>query len=154
MQTLYMEYYQEEVNVLGPGKRFGLWVQGCKFSCPKCIAPHTHDFEKYKIQMNVEEVYQLILKTKGIEGVTFSGGEPMEQASALSELSNKLKTTTDLSIMCYTGYTLEEIKQQNHSEQIEFLKYIDILVDGRHVDHLNPRTALERFCKSENSLSN
>ncbi len=134
MEILYIHDYQPEISVLGPGKRFVLWVQGCNFSCPECIAPHTHDFGKSNFQMSVKEVYELILTSRSIEGVTFSGGEPMEQAIALAELSIMLKEKTSLSIMCYTGYKIEELRQP---AQTEFLKYIDILVDGRYVDHLN-----------------
>lgn len=134
MKTLYIHDYQAEVNVLGPGKRFVLWVQGCNFSCPECIAPTTHDFGKPKFQMKTSEVYELIMQSNGIKGVTFSGGEPMEQAIALAELSSMLREKTNLSIMCYTGYKLEELYKP---EQKKFLKYIDILVDGRYVDHLN-----------------
>ena len=65
-----------------------------------------------------------------IKGVTFSGGEPFEQAEALHELALKIKEK-GLDIWCYTGYKIEDIINSGDDKKIALLKEVDILVDGK-----------------------
>ena len=77
--------------VEGPENRFCIWVQGCKKHCKGCWATDTWAFDVGK-KYSVESLYEQILEQKdNIEGVTFLGGEPFEQAKALSELAEKVK---------------------------------------------------------------
>jgi anaerobic ribonucleoside-triphosphate reductase activating protein len=63
--------------------------------------------------------------------VTYSGGEPILQCDVLVEL-NKVLINNELSIVCYTGYTLEELRKSNDPKINEFLSQVDILIDGRY----------------------
>jgi len=65
------------------------------------------------------------------EGITFSGGDPFLQAKACSIIAKALKKQAK-SVWCYTGYIYEELLQLKDSkpEFMEFLKYIDVLIDG------------------------
>ncbi|MCS7279061.1 MAG: radical SAM protein [Thermodesulfobacteriaceae bacterium] len=119
---------QERSIANGPGERFVLWLQGCLLNCPGCINPEFQPLVK-RVILSVEEVFERITKVKGIEGVTFTGGEPMLQAKALALLSEKLKKT-GLTLMCYTGYTLEELKTFNNYWIEKLLSNLDILIDG------------------------
>jgi anaerobic ribonucleoside-triphosphate reductase activating protein len=83
--------------------------------------------------MAVEAVVQMILSTPDIEGVTFSGGEPMAQALALAVVAERLREH-GLSIVCYSGYQLEEIRQMADPGPGQLLKQLDVLIDGRYVE--------------------
>lgn len=76
-----------------------------------------------------------------LEGLTISGGEPLEQAPALLKLLRIVSTKTELSVILFSGYTLEEIKAMPHGPEI--LCLVDVLVAGRFVQELRePRGLL------------
>lgn len=77
--------------------------------------------------MTPREVLQLIKQniTPLTGGITFSGGDPLMQADALTETLQLVRQEyPQYSIWVYTGYTFEEIKNW------PVLQYIDVLVDG------------------------
>ena len=117
-----------QTSVEGPGRRFCIWVQGCRKHCPGCFAKETWEFGVGK-NYSVEEVFSQIMAQKDIEGVTFLGGEPFEQVSELSKLAKLIKDA-GLSVVCFTGYTIEELKSKHLVEVDEFLSHIDLLIDG------------------------
>lgn len=118
----------ERTEVEGPGVRFCIWVQGCKKHCPECFAKETWDFGAGK-NYTVDELFFKIIAQKDIQGVTFLGGEPFEQAQELTSLAKKIKAK-NLSVVCFTGYTIEQLKAKHSSTIEEFLRYIDLLIDG------------------------
>lgn len=124
---------QKDSIVDGEGIRAVIWTQGCRHHCPGCHNPTTHDFNK-GYELDLEEVEKQIKELDGQDGITFSGGDPMEQASACAKLAEFAKKEK-LNIWCYTGYTYEELieKSKTEPEILNFLKYIDILVDGKFV---------------------
>lgn len=115
--------------VNGEGMRSVLFLSGCKRRCPGCQNEAMQDF-KYGEDVSAKEVLKRI---KGnmpiIKGVTFSGGDPLEQAENLIELSKEIKKL-GLNIWAYTGYTYEQILEEKDKNKLELLKYIDVLVDG------------------------
>lgn len=115
----------------GPGLRFALWVQGCPLRCPYCCNPEMLSFDKHNWVL-VTDLVDMIVQTKGIEGVTFLGGEPFAQAAGLALLAQKLKSY-QLSIMVFTGFTKSYIEKQNRADWQAFMQQIDILVDGPYV---------------------
>lgn len=118
-------------NVEGPGKRACIWVQGCSRHCPCCAALSTWDKDK-GYEVTVEELAQKILNGPEIEGVTFVGGEPFEQAQALSKLGAVLKKE-NLSIVTFTGYLLEELQESSNDDIKNLLGVTDILIDGPYI---------------------
>jgi anaerobic ribonucleoside-triphosphate reductase activating protein len=76
-----------------------------------------------------------------IEGVTFSGGEPMEQAAAIVTLVDSIRLKRDLSLMSYTGYTLDSLRRRGTAAQQMLLDRLDILIDGPYIatQHTNLR---------------
>ena len=118
----------KNTTVEGPGNRFCIWVQGCKKHCPGCWAKDTWDFD-VGVKYSVDELFSQILKEKHIEGVTFLGGEPFEQAEELSRLAKKIRSE-GLSVVCFSGYILEELRSKNDLYVNEFLNNIDLLIDG------------------------
>src|SRR5260370_6781278 len=95
----------------GPGLRTVVWFQGCTLRCQNCFNESTHRFEGQHIRPS--EVAQAVFQataTELIEGVTFSGGEPMQQAPDLFELIEELRNRDSrLSFGLFTGYTEREL---------------------------------------------
>ncbi|MEO1941393.1 MAG: 4Fe-4S single cluster domain-containing protein [Campylobacterales bacterium] len=142
-----MRIYQIEpaVRVLGPGVRFGLWLQGCQFRCPGCLAPNSWDLKGGR-EIGVEEVARQILKAPKITGITISGGEPLLQRRELEELLEiVLSSRPDLNTILYTGYRWEELLQLSGIAPL--LRWIDLIIDGEYRRELNRGTP---FRGSEN----
>ena len=118
----------------GPGVRYVIFTQGCYHKCEGCQNPQTHNPNEGKL-IDISEILDEILGSTMIEGVTFSGGEPFLQADALAELAIRIKRADKgLSIICYTGYTYEEITKIIDSGVLSYFKLlsnIDYLIDGR-----------------------
>jgi len=129
----------------GPGRRAVVWVQGCSLKCPGCYNPDTHNPEG-GFTISVSELYNKIVSLKdSIEGITISGGEPLEQPEALAELVQKIRETTNFSIIVFTGYEWNELENiLNYSEEKtnpkptltpnmlrKVINSIDILIAGR-----------------------
>ena len=75
-----------------------------------------------------------IIKEDEFANVTFSGGDPLFQVEAFTELARRIKEETNKTIWCYTGFTYEEILANERLSMI--LPYIDTLVDGRFMEEL------------------
>ena len=129
---------ESPVQVLGPGQRAVIWVQGCPFACAGCIVPESWNARGGET-LPISELAAWILAQPNIEGITFSGGEPMMQAEPLIQLIDTVQQQRDLGVMCYTGYRLETLQQQGSDAQRQLLQRIDLLVDGqyRQEDHDN-----------------
>lgn len=127
-------YMVERCRVLGPGERFVLWTQGCPLRCPGCHNPQYQPFEDRQ-WLTVDELTQKILSVASIEGITYAGGEPFVQAQALAKLSCKLRAA-GLSVMTYSGFTYEELKQGCIAHADELLAETDLLLDGRYEQEL------------------
>jgi len=134
---LYLSHIEKEVSVLGPGKRFVLWVQGCKKHCKGCIFPSGQYVGEKGYWMNIDTIYDEIVNVHNLTGITISGGEPFLQASAVSRLVCKVKMETSLDIMIYSGYTLAELHNLHDDDIESILCNIDILIDGEYVEELN-----------------
>jgi len=123
-------------RTLGPGQRFALWVQGCCFNCGDCISPEwIPQIQAHLVEPTI--LAQTILSVPGTEGVTISGGEPMLQAAGLSELLTELRQQKDLSIICFTGFTLEQLLAKSDRNIQRFLLQLDVLIDGQYMAELN-----------------
>ncbi|OCA87831.1 ribonucleoside-triphosphate reductase activating protein [Bacillus sp. FJAT-27225] len=118
-------------RVEGPGDRACIQVQGCPIHCPGCAVPFTWS-KQGGYDIDVEELYSLIIEGPKVEGVTFLGGEPFEQAAALAELGSKLKSS-GYSIMTFSGYYYQDIKAANRDDWNHLLSVTDILCDGPFV---------------------
>ncbi|WP_246140883.1 4Fe-4S single cluster domain-containing protein [Bacillus marasmi] len=111
--------------------RFCIWVQGCPIQCKGCGVPWTWSDSGGKL-IDVEGIFRKITESvseNGIEGITFLGGEPFAQAKSLAILAKKCKEI-GLSIMTFTGYTIEKIRKENNANWIELLNQTDLLIDG------------------------
>ena len=123
---------EPESIVDGPGFRYVVFVQGCPHHCTGCHNPESWAFDAGE-DMTVSEILDEIRSNPNLGGVTFSGGEPFEQVPALLELAKMIKAE-GLSLMSYSGYTLEELLERHDPATDELLGLLDLLVDGRYVE--------------------
>ena len=100
----------KKTNAEGPGNRFCIWVQGCSRHCKGCFAKETWDFSA-GTEYSSEELFEMIKSQENIEGVTFLGGEPFEQASEVLQLTKLIKAK-NLSVVCFTGFKIEDLKSK------------------------------------------
>ena len=119
----------EESYTDGIGIRSVIFTQGCAHKCTECHNPETHSFNG-GFELDEDEFIGYLMENKILDGVTFSGGDPMYQAAGCTELAKKIKDNTNLNIWCYTGFTYGELIEDK--DKREFLNYIDILVDGMY----------------------
>lgn len=129
-------------RVLGPGLRAGIWVQGCPFHCPGCIAPGWIPQQTAEL-ISFSQLAERILEAKDITGVTISGGEPMLQAFGLAETLKIVKQTKPIDVITFTGFTLEQLRSKPPNPGVDtFLAEIDVLIDGLYRSELNNDTGL------------
>jgi len=114
-------------RTLGPGSRTVVWVRGCSRHCPGCIATPILD-NGPALVLRPEELVARVLETED-QGVTFSGGEPFEQAAAISQTARYLRKA-GRSVMVYSGYTLKELEANSNPWTKALLDQTDVLVDG------------------------
>ena len=112
----------------GPGRRHVVHTQGCSLGCPGCFNPTSHTAETGERLDTTELAHRLL--DDPCDGVTISGGEPFQQPHALYALITALRAhSPDLSILVFSGYSIEELRAQTEAPKI--LRLIDVLVDGR-----------------------
>lgn len=129
------------VNVLGPGKRVGIWLCGCRFNCPGCMSPELQDFAAGN-KISVCDIINVIKRIPHkIDGFTISGGEPFEQAEELGELVQALAQHFTDDIIVYSGYCYEELLKDEACKNI--LENIAVLIDGRYIDEENDGKGLK-----------
>ncbi|MEA5574848.1 4Fe-4S single cluster domain-containing protein [Anabaena sp. UHCC 0451] len=125
--------YVDKSEVNGPGCRAVVWVQGCPRECAGCFNPDSWTFEINKL-VSIDSLATDILKNPHNTGVTFSGGEPFLQASALASLARKVKDA-GLNVMAFTGFTLKQLQAESAPDgSQELLAQLDILVDGPFIE--------------------
>lgn len=115
----------------GDGLRTVLWVAGCTHRCEGCHNPETWDING-GIPFDEEAENELFdkLAPDYIDGLTFSGGDPLhpDNRAEVTRLAKKFKEKfPDKTIWLYTGFSYEEIKE------LEMIPYVDVIVDGEFV---------------------
>lgn len=134
----------EDTTVDGPGFRTAVYAAGCTHACPGCHNPASWDIRRGR-SMTTEEILDKILADPFAD-VTFSGGDPLFQPEGFTELAQAIKSQSDKTIWCYTGYTYEHLLR--NPRQARLLNYIDVLVDGPYREELRDETL--RFRGSSN----
>ena len=122
-------------EVLGPYKRFIVWVQGCNKRCKGCIAKDAWALDGGE-RVEVDNLVQQILQQDAIEGITISGGEPFHQQEALCELIARVRERKDIGVIIYTGMRYSEI------ETTALAHSADIIIDGEYIEELNDNKSL------------
>ena len=142
------------ISTLGPGERLVIWTIGCSRRCHKCANPELWHENPNK-DIDVFELVRIIKQTADgqmIDGVTITGGEPLEQIAELNKLLPLLKEITN-DMLIYTGYTVQEAEMALSKSAWEAVKlYISVLVDGAYIDDLNDSECVLRGSSNQNVI--
>ena len=112
------------MHAQGPGVRYTIWTQGCSIHCPDCSNKDTWDPKKGQ-EYAIDELVYDILMTPGLDGVTITGGEPLDQFQETFILCKKLYGK--ISIFLTTGYTEEQLYEKG----LYLIKsFVDIICTG------------------------
>ncbi|MDO4535986.1 MAG: anaerobic ribonucleoside-triphosphate reductase activating protein [Clostridium perfringens] len=138
--------YESLVN--GPGMRRVFFSQGCKHNCIGCFNKDTHDFLGGE-EMDMDLLIKDLKDNTMLKGVTFSGGDPLEQAEKFAYIALEVKKL-GLNIWCYTGYEFEYIIENfdKRNGWRELLNNVDVIVDGKF--DINKKKDGLKFKGSEN----
>lgn len=135
----------ESTTVDGPGFRTAIYAAGCPNRCEGCHNPESWDINNGH-PVSIEELMKVI-HSDPFANVTFSGGDPMFQPEGFTKLARRIKSETQKTIWCYTGYMFEDLVQ--HPQQRELLNSIDVLVDGRFIQSLRDQTLYFRGSRNQ-----
>lgn len=133
-QTLQVSRLLHPITTLGPGRRVGLWVQGCTLACARCASIDTWDplgGERIPVDELAELIDGILADHPDCTGVTITGGEPLQQAAALTELLRRLRLRwatrgVTVDVLLFTGYAGRAATARASSVLAE----IDLLVAG------------------------
>lgn len=124
----------ERTRAEGPGLRFCIWTQGCLRNCPGCCNAAMQSFVP-RMLLSAREMASRVVSAAeryGIEGVTFLGGEPLLQAKGLAVVA-RAAHRAGLTVMVFTGFTLDECRANPLPGVTELLAETDVLVDGPYL---------------------
>ena len=121
MNAIYISRIHYPVTTLGPGRRVGIWFQGCSIRCPGCLSVDTWAVDHGRTF--IEDIMEAIdVWIDSADGVTISGGEPFDQPDALLVLLRQIRKRFSGDILVYSGY--------QHDKLITSLKDADGTIDA------------------------
>ncbi|MBL7630941.1 4Fe-4S single cluster domain-containing protein [Frankia nepalensis] len=115
----------------GPGLRTVVWTQGCALGCRGCFNPQTHAAGDAGAAWAVPALAEHVASF-GTDGVTISGGEPLEQADAVVELA-RLCAGHGLSVIVLTGFAMPALRERRPRLVAALAEHVDVLVAGPYV---------------------
>lgn len=134
------------ITALGPGNRLAIWTIGCSKHCFNCANPELWKPDKRR-DVDVAGLSRAIhesLQGRSVDGITITGGDPLEQIEDLLELLDSLR---DISrdVIVYTGFLLDEVVKESPAHVMERLKKnVSVLIDGPYIDELNDNACVLR----------
>ena len=114
-------------RINGPGNRLVIWVQGCKFNCKGCFNPETHPYTKEHL-VDVAELVRMINEDKNIDGITISGGEPLDYPNQIYLLLAGIEKR--LTSILYSGYHYKDVISDKNL--LNVIKLADLSIIGRY----------------------
>jgi len=140
------------ITSLGPGERLIIWTVGCSIRCSCCSNPELWRSDPDK-DINVYELINTIKQAIGsqkIDGITITGGEPLEQIGELIEILPLLSKFTD-DVLLYTGHCYEEITKSLKISELDTLRqYVSVLIDGCYRENLNDNSCTLKGSTNQN----
>lgn len=138
------------VEVLGPGKRVGIWTCGCSHACPGCSNPELWTPRaEYEISpLRLTALLSSSFRSKDVDGFVITGGDPFYQADELDILLDYLQEWTP-DILVYTGFTYEELLEKKSMTIDRCLSKIGVLIDGRYIESKNTGVPLRGSSNQE-----
>ena len=147
--TLQINKAHYPVTVLGPGKRIGIWVQGCSIRCKNCVSMDTWEKDAHRA-MPIAELIKWCrsVAAQGLDGITLSGGEPFDQPQGLRALLSGLHAWRRegkfcFDILCYSGYPLHTLTLRHEA----ILKMLDAVIPEPYLENASSASL---WCGSAN----
>ena len=142
LMDLNIAAYRIGTKALGPGVRSAVWVQGCPFHCLGCFSPNWIPKLINELWKPSDLAEKLVFPE--MEGITISGGEPLDQAEGLLEFIQAVKNVElKSSFIVYTGYTFAAIRKWKSGHPIhKLVQTIDVLIDGLYIEQKNDNKGL------------
>ena len=143
-----------DTTVDGPGWRTSVYCAGCRHACPGCHNQETWSFEAGE-SVSVDDIIEQLKATEG--NITFSGGDPMYQPEAFTELARRIREELNRTIWCYTGFLFEDVVKDPVMSKM--LPYLEVIVDGpfilaeRNINLLFRGSNNQRMVDVQQSLS-
>lgn len=142
------------VTALGPGNRLVIWTVGCSKHCYNCANPELWQFDKTR-DIDINEFNKAIhdaVSGKTVDGITVTGGDPLEQCDELLSLILKLKDISS-DVLVYTGYDYNTFREHANNSIIARLEAeISVLIDGPYIDALNDNSCCLRGSTNQRLL--
>lgn len=114
-------------RINGPGCRLVIWVQGCKFNCKGCFNPETHPYTKERL-VDIVDLVRIINEDMSIEGVTLSGGEPLDYPNQIYSLLTGIDNR--LTSILYSGFHFEDVV--SNDKLLKVIRLADLSILGRY----------------------
>jgi anaerobic ribonucleoside-triphosphate reductase activating protein len=139
MTSIQIAQIRTATRAEGPGKRLALWTQGCSLKCHGCFNPHLWNSDESKerdVSEVISEIEMQLATEPDVEGLSFLGGEPFNQAAALAEIAHYFREL-GYSLTTFTGFTYDSLLSQsklNHSFR-KLLSVTDLLIDGPFIEN-------------------
>ena len=134
-------------RINGPGNRLVIWVQGCKFNCKGCFNPETHPYTKEHL-VDVIDLAKMINEDTQIEGITISGGEPLDYPKQIQSLLSSLEHR--ITTIIYSGYHYEDVVSDE--DLMKVVKCADLSIIGRYDSSLPHPYLGKRFILTSNRI--
>jgi len=136
---MYIDRILFPIETLGPGNRIVVWTRGCSKHCQNCANPELWSVSgcRHTSVSDAAQIIKNICAEDSVDGITFTGGDPLEQFDELIELLTLIKPLLD-DILVYTGFTMDEMTALYTADKIAAFKNLaSVLIDGPYVDELN-----------------
>ena len=133
-----------DTTVDGPGWRSSVYCAGCRHACPNCHNPETWSFTAGELT-SIDDIMAELARTEG--NITFSGGDPMYQAEAFTELARRIREELHRTIWCFTGFLFEEVMADPVMSRM--LPYLEVVVDGPFIEAEKSLDLLFRGSKNQ-----
>lgn len=133
-------YVYPETIVDGEGIRYSIYLAGCSHHCKGCHNKKSWNPNAGELltEEMIDKIVDEINSNPLLDGVTFSGGDPLFNPEEFYDLSKTIKEKTGKNIWCYTGYTYEEIL--SNARLNKAVAYVDVIVEGPFIESLfSPR---------------
>ena len=147
------DYIKESINE-GESLRSVIYISGCKHQCKNCFSRQTWDF-KYGIEFTDKIQNKIINDIKDnslVKGLTICGGDsffsPLDMVKFIEKFKKELPNHT---VWVYTGFTYEQILE--NEDMLEYLKLVDVIIDGRFVEEEKDLTLKFRGSKSQRLIN-
>ncbi|MFI0479465.1 4Fe-4S cluster-binding domain-containing protein [Actinomadura sp. 9N215] len=131
----------------GPGTRYVIWSQGCALGCPGCFNPETHAAGGADVRTVGDVAADVLADAAHLDGVTLTGGEPLEQPAAAGAFCAEVKARSELGVIVLTGFTRREIEAD--PARAAAVADADLVIAGRYNERLRVARGLRGSSNKE-----